>query len=331
MNFQRFEGVQLESIYCGLPETISNLASLPIPPTEISRFSSLRDRIGVNSTRVEAYAGELTEICIKVIAQSLDDAGLGLEDISTIVCVTQTNIYTIPGLSSLIQEKIQFPMSTRFIDINQGCSGFVDALQLAAERLTRDRPHALVVTLESMSSILDPNDFGNRLLFGDATSVTLLSFNDDAEIMRGFMRSDGRNFRGAYLQSPYASNKTPTYFVLNGPRILSLALTAFEELLVFLKDLNESVDQIDYVIPHQANRFILDSLIERYSLDSRKFIVEMSDVGNTSCNSIPLAICIANNTRNVSNKKCVLLGFGNGLSWGALRINFGNVRLKLVG
>jgi 3-oxoacyl-[acyl-carrier-protein] synthase-3 len=117
---------------------------------------------------------------------------------------------------------------------------------------------------------------------------------------------------------------------LNGPQILSLALTAFEDLLLFLSELQITLEEIDFVVPHQANRFILDNLIRRYSLDSRKFIVEMNDVGNTSCNSIPLAICIAQEMHNFSNKDCILLGFGNGLSWGALRVKFGQIRLKIA-
>jgi len=330
MKYQRFPNVSIESIYCGLPKGISNIDSLAVPLLERTRFTRLAQKLGVSQTHVETYPGELLDICEQLIYQSLGDAKLSINEISTLICVTQTNQYLIPGLSSLIQSRIPFPIDSRFIDLNQGCSGFIDSVQLVSNYLSNENRHALVITMESMSSILDPVDFGNRLLFGDSTSVTLLQFSEESTDMSGFMRYDGNHFKAAFLESINVTRKSGAYFSLNGPQILSLALTAFEDLLLFLSELQITLEEIDFVVPHQANRFILDNLIRRYSLDSRKFIVEMNDVGNTSCNSIPLAICIAQEIHNFSNKDCILLGFGNGLSWGALRVKFGQIRLKIA-
>ncbi len=201
MKISRYPNVKLISIRAGLPSKTNQFSSFGIAEHEIPRFAEISKKVGVSRTRVEAHEGELISIAIRLIEETINGQSITLRDIDILICVTQTNIYTIPGLSSLLQEHLFFSDHIRFIDINQGCSGYVDALQLAAKLVSQDAPRILIVTLESMSSVLDPLDFGNRILFGDACTVTLIEYDEEAKPFYGFMRYEGASFRAAHLKT----------------------------------------------------------------------------------------------------------------------------------
>jgi 3-oxoacyl-[acyl-carrier-protein] synthase-3 len=162
---------------------------LLIPADEIDKYKKISDKLGVEETRI-LQDDDMLELVAKTIDATLDRTNTDVSQITSVVCVTQTHTYLIPGFSSLLQAQYQFSSETRFLDLSQGCAGFIDGVQLASQICSKSNNRILLITSEAMSSTLDPTDFGNRLLFGDACSVTLIEYEEESPAIKGFMKYD---------------------------------------------------------------------------------------------------------------------------------------------
>jgi len=328
MDISKFQNSRISSIHTAQPLRRNSLQTLNIPEVSIEKFTKIAEKLGVQESRILGEES-MMELVTKTIKVSLKASDLNISEITTVICVTQTNRYLIPGFSSLLQTMNQFELGTRFIDLNQGCAGFVDGIQLAAQLCSKVKDKVLLITSEAISSILDPEDFGNRLLFGDACSVTLIEYDESAPEIVGFMRYDGAGYRGAFLESDNF-HEGKHYFSLNGPAVFSLALKAFEDSKAFIEQLRIQFIDLDAIVPHQANTFILDKIANRY-LISNIMVNEMKLTGNTSSNSIPIGMTtLAERTNSQFGKNTLCIGFGNGFSWGAILADFSKTQLGKV-
>jgi 3-oxoacyl-[acyl-carrier-protein] synthase-3 len=322
MRINQFSDVNIASVIALLPDKRSAIESMQIPPHEIEKYLLIAKKLGVEETRV---LGEQDIISlIKVgIERTLRHSRISVQDISYVICITQTNKFLIPGMSSLIQNEYRFSDETRFFDLSQGCAGFVDGIQLAAQLCARPKDRILLITAEVMSHTLDPQDYGNRLLFGDACSVTLIEFQDQAPHIFGFMKYDGTGYRGAFLKSNNF-NDGENFFSLNGPAAFSLALKAFDDAKSFINQVGFNFEDLDAIIPHQANTFILEKIAIRH-LIMDSIVNEMKYTGNTSSNSIPVGMTAhIERTGKRFGRNTLCVGFGNGFSWGAILVDFSN-------
>jgi 3-oxoacyl-[acyl-carrier-protein] synthase-3 len=331
MKTSSFPNVKITSILAGLPKTKNSIETMRIPEAEIPRLQEIALKLGVLESRVINESAELVDLGIDLICKTLEINRLDISEITHVFCITQTSDFLIPGYSSFIQSKLPFAEGTRFMDISQGCAGFVDGLQLAAELMTSADRKALLITAEAMSKTLDPLDYGNRALFGDATTVTLLEYAENSRPLEGFMRYDGSGYRGAYLKADNFQTGEPNFFTLNGPAVFGLAVRAFEDTQVFLKGLGRDLQTFPLIVPHQANTFILQKIAQMSKIPIENIIIEMDKTGNTSSNSIPLALCIfKKKTINLPRSETLFLGFGNGFSWGAIIVDLMDTHLELV-
>jgi 3-oxoacyl-[acyl-carrier-protein] synthase-3 len=320
MQIRNSANVRIRSIYTSQPITKNSLENLEIPQGEIQKFAQIAIKLGVQETRIMDKEN-IFELVSKTIRATLESANLDISNISTIICVTQTNTYLIPGFSSLLQAEMEFSPKTRFLDLSQGCAGFVDGIQLASQICSQTNEKILLITSEVMSSTLDPQDYGNRLLFGDACSVTLMEYDVNASEIFGFMKYDGRGYRGAFLKSNNF-NIGSNYFSLNGPAVFALALKAFEDAKQFIDQVGFSFDELNSIVPHQANTFILDKIAIKYGIKDI-LVNEMMFTGNTSSNSIPLALTTrSKKVEKFFDKNTLCVGFGNGFSWGSILADF---------
>jgi 3-oxoacyl-[acyl-carrier-protein] synthase-3 len=326
MRVQNFSNAKITSIYTSQPLTINSIQTIDIPENQLDKFVNIAAKLGVIETRILGDQNIL-DLVMKLVQSSLRASQLELSDLTQVICVTQTNQYLIPGFSSLLQNYLQFSEGTRFIDLSQGCAGFVDGVQLAAQLCTQPADKILLITSEVMSSTLDPQDFGNRLLFGDACSVTLIEFDQRAPEILGFMKYDGTGYGGAFLKSNNF-NDGANYFSLNGPAVFSLALKAFDDAKIFIKQVGLDFKDLDAIIPHQANTFILEKIAARHLIRD-SLVNEIKYTGNTSSNSIPVGMTTHfERTGKKFGKKTLCVGFGNGFSWGAILVDFSNTHFE---
>jgi 3-oxoacyl-[acyl-carrier-protein] synthase-3 len=322
MKVKNFSNVKITSIYTSQPSTINSIQTIDIPENQFEKFANIAAKLGVDETRIMGEQNVL-DLVVKLVQSTLGTSQLEFSDLTQVICVTQTNQYVVPGFSSLLQNYLDFSEGTRFIDLSQGCAGFVDGVQLAAQLCIQPEDKILLITSEVMSSILDPQDFGNRLLFGDACSVTLLEYEEGAPEILGFMKYDGTGYRGAFLKSNNF-NDGDNYFSLNGPAVFSLALKAFDDAKTFVNQVGFEFKDLDAIIPHQANTFILEIIAAKHSIMDL-VVNEMKYTGNTSSNSIPIGMTTHfERTGKKFGKKTLCVGFGNGFSWGAILVDFSN-------
>lgn len=328
MRIRNLPNARITSIYTSQPSTINSIRTINIPGDQYEKLANVATKLGVQETKVIGDQN-IHDMVVKLVRTSLDASQLELSEITQVICVTQTNSYLIPGFSSLLQNYLDFSEGTRFLDLSQGCAGFVDGVQLAAQLCTHPEDKILLITSEVMSATLDPEDFGNRLLFGDACTVTLIEYDEKAPVIFGFMKYDGTGYSGAYLKSNNF-NEGKNYFTLNGPAVFSLALKAFDDAKTFIKQVGLEFKDLDAIIPHQANTFILEKIGSKYSIVDL-IVNEMKFTGNTSSNSIPVGMAnYFERTGSKFGKKTLCVGFGNGFSWGAVLADFSNTSFGKV-
>src|SRR6476659_1511610 len=257
----------------------------------------IRERTGIEQRHV-AGDGELTsDLGIAASRQALVRAGIDPVDIDLVVCATSTPDRTVPATAVRIQHGLGITKGAAF-DVQAVCSGFGYALAIADNFLKNGQfKRAVVVGAETFSRILDWNDRGTCVLFGDGAGAlvleaqTQLGSRDDRGILATRIRSDGRFEDLLYVDGGPGSTKTTGHLRMNGREVFRHAVQKIsgvvEETLVTT---GYAPDEIDLFVPHQANKRILDGVAKRLGIPHDKIVVTLAQHGNTSAASIPLAL-----------------------------------------
>jgi 3-oxoacyl-[acyl-carrier-protein] synthase-3 len=285
----------------------------------------IRDRTGIEQRHIAAE-GELTsDLGITAARQALVRAGIDPVDIDLVVCATSTPDRTFPATGVRIQAGLGVTKGAAF-DVQAVCSGFVYALSIADNFLKAGQfKRAIVVGAETFSRILDWEDRGTCVLFGDGAGAvvleaqTQLGGREDRGILATRIRSDGRFEELLYVDGGPGSTKTTGHLRMNGREVFRHAVQkisgVIEETLVMT---GYAADEIDLYVPHQANKRILDGIAKRLSIPPEKVVYTLARHGNTSAASIPLALNQAFEDHRLVEGRLVLMeAMGGGLTWGA--------------
>ena len=285
----------------------------------------IRERTGIEQRHI-AEEGELTsDLGIAASRQALVRAGIDPIDIDLVVCATSTPDRTFPATGVRIQAGLGVTKGAAF-DVQAVCSGFVYALSVADNFLKAGQfKRAIVVGAETFSRILDWNDRGTCVLFGDGAGAvvleaqTQLGSRDDRGILATRIRSDGRFEDILYVDGGPGSTKTTGHLRMNGREVFRHAVQkisgVIEETLVMT---GYAPDEVDLYVPHQANKRILDGIAKRLGIDPKKIVYTLAKHGNTSAASIPLALNQAFEDHRLEERRLVLMeAMGGGLTWGA--------------
>ncbi len=285
----------------------------------------IQERTGISERHIVAD-GELTsDLGIAASRQALVRSGIDPVDIDLVVCATATPDRTFPATAVRIQAGLGISKGAAF-DVQAVCSGFVYALAIADNFLkTGQFKRAVVVGAESFSRILDWEDRGTCVLFGDGAGAvvleaqTQLGSRDDRGILATRIRSDGRFEDLLYVDGGPGSTKTTGHLRMNGREVFRHAVqkisSVIEETLVMT---GYAPDEIDLYVPHQANRRILDGIAKRLGIPEGKVVLTLARHGNTSAASIPLALNQAFEDHRVAEGKLLLMeAMGGGFTWGA--------------
>jgi 3-oxoacyl-[acyl-carrier-protein] synthase III len=283
------------------------------------------ERTGIRHRHIAA-AGELTSDLASAAARAaLERAGFGPERVDLLVLATSTPDNTFPACATAVQRKLGLIRAAAF-DLQAVCSGFVYALAVANNFLMLNQARtALVVGGETFSRLLDWQDRGTCVLFGDGAGAVVLHAERgtgtpfDRGVLATHLGSDGRHYEDLYVDGGPSSTGTTGHLRMNGREVFRHAVQkisgVIEETLVMT---GYAPDEIDLYVPHQANKRILDGIAQRLGIRPDKVVYTLAKHGNTSAASIPLALNQALEDHRLTEGRLVLMeAMGGGLTWGA--------------
>jgi 3-oxoacyl-[acyl-carrier-protein] synthase-3 len=294
-------------------------------------------KVGVNQRHIASDDETATDMTVSA-AQKLFDNGVDKQTIDYILFCTQSPDYYLPASACIIQDRLGLSKNIGALDFNQGCSGFIYGLSLAKGLVCAGiAQNVLLLTAETYTKRLHPKDKGNRTIFGDAASATLISTEGFAEIGAFSLGTDGSGAENLIVKTGGArypeksglvefdtdnNPVSPDYIFMDGSEIFAFTLTAVPALVSdTLAKNNIEKNDVDLFIFHQANKYMLDFLRKKLKIDDEKFYLYLSEVGNTVSSTIPIAICEARKENKLTGN-VLLAGFGVGYSWGGCVIKF---------
>jgi 3-oxoacyl-[acyl-carrier-protein] synthase III len=283
------------------------------------------ERTGIRERRVAAD-GELTSDLARAAASAaLANAGLGPERVDLIVVATSTPDHTFPACAMAVQRKLGAVRAVGF-DLQAVCSGFIFALSVTDKFLvTGQAKTALVIGAETFSRLLDWQDRTTCVLFGDGAGALVLRAETgtgttfDRGILATHLGSDGRHYEDLYVDGGPSSTGTTGHLRMHGREVFRHAvhtLTAASRRVLGAADL--TIDDIDWLVPHQANRRILDAVARRLGIAEERVLVTVDRHANTSAASIPLALAEAAAAGRLQSEQLLVMNaMGGGFTWGA--------------
>ncbi len=271
-----------------------------------------------------------SELCFKCSENVLSSANVNPEEIDLIIVATFTPDYLTPSVACIVQQKLGATNAACF-DINVACSGFVFALSVADKYIKSGTyKKALVVGGEVISKTLNFNDRSTAVIFGDgAGGVLLEASEEDCGIIGESLKSQGdtKSLRGKYIKvknmlHDEEVDESENYLYMDGREVLNFVNSnVVKNIKDVLEQTNTSLDEISYVVPHQANDRLLDVIAKKLKYDREKIFSNIAKVGNTSAASVPIALADMFESGLIklnSKEKIVLTGFGSGLAYGTI-------------
>ncbi|HEY0877255.1 MAG TPA: beta-ketoacyl-ACP synthase III [Zeimonas sp.] len=271
---------------------------------------------GMTTSRLATDAGR----------RALEAAGVAPSDLDLIIVATSTPDFVFPSTACLVQKELGAPGGAAF-DVQAVCTGFVYAFAVADSMIRSGLARrALVIGSEVFSRILDWNDRGTCVLFGDGAGAVVLAGSDEPGVLAAKLHADGRHesiLRTAGHVSSGAITGHP-YLTMDGQAVFKLAVSVLDSVARETLDAaGLSIDDVDWVIPHQANVRILHATARRLGVPLSKVVVTVDEHANTSAASIPLALDVAVRDGRIRRGQNVLMeGVGGGFTWGATLVRF---------
>jgi 3-oxoacyl-[acyl-carrier-protein] synthase-3 len=283
------------------------------------------ERTGIRTRHLAPPGTAASDLALEACRRALEAAGREPNDIDLIVVATSTPDYIFPSTATILQDKLGITNGAAAFDLQAVCSGFLYALSVA-DKFIRSGSHrrALVVGAEVFSRILDWRDRGTCVLFGDGAGAVVLEAGDAPGIHATALHADGRH-RSILSVAGHLHGGQPfgdPFLRMDGQAVFKFAVKVLAEVAEeVMAAAGKTADQIDWLIPHQANIRIMQATAKKLQLPPEKCVVTVDRHGNTSAASVPLALDEAVRTGKVGAGDTVLLeGVGGGFTWGAALI-----------
>ena len=341
-----FHGVGIKALSaCVPPEVIYNkdLGYL-IPEEEIEKTIN---NIGIIERRIAAPDVMASDLCYKAAQQLMADNDIAPESIDVLLFMSQTPDYRIPATSCLLQHRLGLPRETMCFDISLGCSGYLFALSTAFAYASMEGINrVLLLDGETFSKIVNRRDKVDWPLYGDAGTATLIEKGDygDSTFM---LYTDGSGEDTLKIHAGMRNPITPESCVereqedgnirsdlevyMDGMDVFNFAISKVpKSIKQLLKETEKSVDDVDYLIFHQANRFMMDFFVKKLKMDPDRVPYCIHKYGNTSSASVPLTISSELCGKLDGNHTMLMSGFGAGLSWGSALMSMHDCKVSPV-
>lgn len=295
--------------------------------------------VGVSKRHIAGDDTTAGDMAVEAANRLFETSGIKREEIDFVIMATQSPDHFLPPTACIIQDKLHIPVTAGAFDFDLGCSGYVYGLAIAGSFVDSGlAKNVLLLTGDTITRFIHPED-NNRVLFGEAASATVVSTNGFARIGKFEKGSDGSGAdflivkNGAARHLAHTGNETTDdegntrrddYFYMDGSSVFNFTIDRVPSLINNTLIQNElSLDEVDYVVLHQANKFMLNTIRKVCHIPKDKFYINLKNTGNTTSTTIPLALedCLEQ-TMFKKGDKVLVAGFGVGLSWAGTVLSF---------
>ena len=287
----------------------------------------ITSRTGIKKRHIASVTELNSDLAFNAAKRAIKNSKIRASKIDLVIIATSTPDNTFPSTATKVQAKLGIKKGFAF-DIQAACTGFIYALSIADNYLSNNQANcALVIGSEIFSRILDWKDRSTCVLFGDGAGAIVLGKqknNIKSEIISTELYSDGRFYDLLYVDGGVALNQKAGYLRMNGKEVFKHAVTKLVKIIKFnMKKNNIKVNDIDWVIPHQANKRIMDLTAKKLQIPAKKFLMTIENHANTSSASIPLTLDFALSKKLIKRNQLILLeAIGGGLTWGCSLLKF---------
>jgi 3-oxoacyl-[acyl-carrier-protein] synthase III len=304
----------------------------------------IHQKTGITTRHIASDKETSSDLAFRAAQKMFETYDVSPKDIDFIILCTQTPDYFLPTTACLLQTRLGIPTTAGAFDLNLGCSGFVYGLSIAKGLIETGAARKLLfLTADTYSKIIHPLDKSVRTLFGDGATATLIEACDRTNECIGpfLFGTDGSGAHNLIVEAggfrlPHSAAtaqeqldesgnvRSQDNLFMNGSEIMAFTLSAVTRAMKeFLAKVNSSLDDFDYIVMHQANRFMLDTLKKKLKISEGKFPIFLENCGNTSSSTIPITLESMFNRNCVKpNKRLLLVGFGVGYSWAVTEVKF---------
>lgn len=287
-------------------------------------------RTGIEQRHVAAEGQYTSDLAAKAAQRALDSANMTIADIDLIILATTTPDLTFPATAAIVQQKLGMKHGVAF-DLQAVCSGFVYAITMADSYLKNSLgKRALVIGAETTTRLLDWEDRTTCVLFGDGAGAVVVEAvelaDDDADqgILASRLRSDGNQWDKLHTDGGVSTTGTTGYIRMQGREVFKHAVGMITDVVKgVLDDAGYTAKDLDWFVPHQANRRIIDGAGKKAGIDPKKVVITVDKHANTSAASVPMALNEAVKDGRIKPGDLVMLeAMGGGFTWGASLIRW---------
>ncbi len=302
------------------------------------------EKTGIAVRKIAANDECASDMAVAAAQKLFQNSGCTPDKIDFLLFCTQSPDYFLPQTGCMIQNRLGLRTDCGSMDFNHGCSGFVYGLAFAKSLIeTKMAENVLLITAETYTKFINPKDRSVRTVFGDAAAATLIgSVEAENDLIGPFVfGTDGSGSQqlivtAGGLRHPLSPEtsiekedrngnwRSEQNLYMNGPEIFTFTLKAVPKVVSqLLEKIGQSLESVDYVVFHQANKFMLDRLRRKIKIPEKKFCLYLETCGNTVSSTIPIALENAKKQGHIQvGDKIMLVGFGVGYSWAATMIQF---------
>lgn len=326
----------IKAISYYLPESVLSNEDLvkEFPEWTVDKIAG---KVGVSKRHVSG-SETATDMAVKAAERLFAEYSIDKGEIDFVILCTQSPDYFLPSSTCVIQKRLELSTSCGAFDYNLGCSGYVYGLAVAKGLvLAGIANNVLLLTSETYTKHINPKDKGNRTIFGDGASATLISTSGFAEIGNFSLGTDGNGAENLIVKTGGMRCKLPKndlyydekgnpvssdYLYMNGSAIFEFTCEAVPPLVsdILLKN-NIKDEDVNLYVFHQANKYMINYLRKLLDIDKDRFYIYLSEVGNTVSSTIPIALCEAKRENRLKGN-VIIAGFGVGYSWGGVCLKF---------
>lgn len=343
----RYNNVGITAMSACVPNTVVSNRELEylIPEEEIEKTIQ---SIGIEERRIAAPDVTASDLCYKAAKKLMEDNNINPDSIDVLLFVSQTGDYRIPATSPILQHRLGLSKDTACLDITLGCSGYVYALSTAFAYASMNGVNrVLLLDGETFSKIVNKRDKVDWPLYGDAATATLIEKGNFEESVF-ILKSDGSGenavkIPGGGMRNPATADslietvreegniRNDLEVYMDGMDVFNFAMSVVPKgVKEIVKETSTSLDDIDWLVFHQANKFMTDFFAKRLKFNMDKVPYCIQKYGNTSSTSVALTIVSELQNKLKDGDRVVMCGFGAGLSWATARVVFNSCKISPV-
>jgi 3-oxoacyl-[acyl-carrier-protein] synthase-3 len=289
----------------------------------------IRERTGIKRRHIAADNETTGSMALEAAKRAIEDAGVSLDEIDLIVLGTATPDKVFPSTACIVQRQLGIKGGPAF-DVHAACSGFLYGFDLANRYIqTGGARKAIVIGSETLSRIVNWEDRGTAILFGDGAGAVVLEACDEPGVMATHIHADGQYEELLHVKQGISigydiTRKGEAFIEMQGNAVFRRAVATFDKIArETIEDLDGHIDDIDWFVPHQANMRIIQAAAKKLGLPMERVIATVDEHANTSSASVPLALDLAVKDGRIKRGDTLLLAaFGAGFTWGSAMLKF---------